>query len=176
VSITLPPGILRTFTDPYSLGRSVELINQAFSMFLVCILYRQKVPPDRSTPARQDRDLQHRWKLHEGASKGESSLMVQIRTEKIGFRAFLAQRRVPEVSPECDCREAVQTPKHVILACPNTASGRVEWLQRAGTVDYRVLTSTREALRMIAQRIMGLGLLQQFNLATKAPAKSNETL
>jgi hypothetical protein len=91
--------------------------------------------------------------------------MVQVRTEKIGFRAFLTQRKVPGFSPECDCGEAVQTPKHVVLSCPNTANGRVEWLQRAGTVDYRVLTSTRKGLRMIAQRIMGLGLLQQFNLA-----------
>jgi hypothetical protein len=91
--------------------------------------------------------------------------MVQIRTEKIGFRAFLAQRRVPGVSPECECGEAVQTPKHIVLACPNTSGGRTEWLERAGTVDYRVLTSTRKGLRMLAQRIMGLGLLQQFNLA-----------
>ena len=91
--------------------------------------------------------------------------MVQIRTEKIGFQAFLAQRRVPGVSPECECGEAVQTPKHVILACPNASEGRAEWLQRAGTSDYRVLTSTRKGLRMLAQRIMGLGLLQQFNLA-----------
>jgi hypothetical protein len=115
--------------------------------------------------AQQDGDLQHRWKLHKGASKGKSSLVVQIRTEKIGFRAFLAQRRVPGFSPECDYGEAVQTPKHVVLACPNTANGRVEWLQRTGTTDYRVLTSTRKGLRIMTQRIMGLGLLQQFNLA-----------
>lgn len=47
--------------------------------------YRQKVLPDRRTLAQQDRDLQHRWKFHGGASKGESSLMVQIRRENIGL-------------------------------------------------------------------------------------------
>jgi len=63
------------------------------------------------------------------------------------------------------CFVAVRTPEHVVLACPNTSEGRSEWLQRAGTVDYRVLTSTRKGLRMTAQRIMELGLLQQFNFA-----------
>ena len=77
----------------------------------------------------------------------------------------MAQRRVPGISLEYECGEAIQTPKHVALACLNTLSGRLEWLQRAGTGDYWILTSTRKGLRMLAQRIMGLGLLQQFNLA-----------
>jgi len=105
-----------------------------------------------------------RWRLHEGGSKEESSLMVQLRTEKLGLRGLLAQRRVPGISPECECGEVVQIPKHVILACPNISEGRVEWLPRAGTVDYRVLTSTKKGLRMLAQRMMGLGLLHQFNI------------
>ena len=92
-------------------------------------------------------------------------MMIQIRTEKIGLRGFLAQRKVPGIRPECDCGQAIQTPKHVILACPNTSDNRMEWLQKAGTVDYRVLTSTRKGLRMLAQRIMELRLLPQFAIA-----------
>ena len=42
-----------------------------------------------------------------------------------------------------------------------------KWLQRAGTVDSRVLTSTRRELRMLALRMMELGLLQQFTIARK---------
>ena len=91
--------------------------------------------------------------------------MVQMRTENIGLQAFLAQRKVPGIRPECDCREAIQMPKHVILACPNTSDSQMEWLQRARTVDYRVLTSTKKGLRMLAQRMLGLGLLQQLNIA-----------
>jgi len=127
--------------------------------------YRQKVPPNRRTPAQQDDDLQHRWKLHEGASKGESSLMIQIRTEQIGLRAYLAKRKVPGIGPECDCGEALQTLKHIVLACPNTSENRTEWLQRAGTTDYRVLTSTKRGLRMLARRIMEQGILHQFSIA-----------
>lgn len=41
----------------------------------------------------------------------------------------------------------------------------MEWLQEAGTRDYRVLTSTKKGLRMLVQRIMGLGLLHQFRMA-----------
>jgi hypothetical protein len=127
--------------------------------------YRQSIPPCRRSPAQADTDLGHRQKFHVGASKGESSLMVQIRTEKIGLRAFLALRQVPGYTPECECGEGIQTPKHVILTCSNTANNRPEWLWKIGTCDYKVLTSTTRGLRAVAQRLMELNLLPQFRLA-----------
>jgi hypothetical protein len=42
--------------------------------------------------------------LHDGLTKAESSLLTQARTGKIGLRAFLFQRRVPDViTPQCSC-------------------------------------------------------------------------
>ena len=56
--------------------------------------------------------------LHEGLSKRESALLVQLRTEKIGLNDFLFSRGVPSVtSPRCECGERRQTVAHVLLRC-----------------------------------------------------------
>ena len=45
-----------------------------------------------------------RLKLHEGLQKAESSLLIQMGTGKIGLRAFLFERRFPELmTPVCVC-------------------------------------------------------------------------
>ena len=57
-------------------------------------------------------------RLHEGLSKRESALLVQMRTEKIGLNDFLFSRRVPGItSPRCECGERRQTVVHVLLRC-----------------------------------------------------------
>jgi hypothetical protein len=57
-------------------------------------------------------------RLHEGLTKRESALLVQLRTEKIGFNDFLFARRVPDVtSPRCDCGARRQTVAHILLHC-----------------------------------------------------------
>lgn len=50
------------------------------------------------------RDELGRDKLHRGPRKVERSLAIQLRTGKIGFAAFLHDRRVPDItSPACQC-------------------------------------------------------------------------
>jgi hypothetical protein len=68
----------------------------------------------RHTPTPTKKVLQ----LHEGRPKRESALLIQLRTEKIGFNDFLFNRRVPDVtSPRCDCGARRQTVAHVLLYC-----------------------------------------------------------
>jgi ribonuclease HI len=68
----------------------------------------------RHTPRPTKKVLQ----LHEGLSKRESALLVQLRTEKIGLKDFLFNRRVPGVtSPRCECGERRQTVAHILLSC-----------------------------------------------------------
>jgi ribonuclease HI len=68
----------------------------------------------RHTPVPTKKTLQ----LHEGLSKRESALLVQLRTEKIGLKDFLFQRKVPDVpSPRCECGERRQTVVHILLRC-----------------------------------------------------------
>lgn len=68
----------------------------------------------RHTPMPTKKVLQ----LHEGLSKRESSVLVQLRTGKIGLNDFLFTRKVPEVtSPACPCGERRQTVAHILLRC-----------------------------------------------------------
>ena len=70
-------------------------------------LYRLEPSPRRGT-----------IKLHCGLSKELSSLVVQMRTGKIGLREFLFHRRVPGiVDGRCECRQGNQTVKHILLEC-----------------------------------------------------------
>jgi hypothetical protein len=57
-------------------------------------------------------------RLHEKRSKRHSSLLIQMRTEKIGLKDFLRQRGVPEIiDPRCVCGEGRQTVMHVLMRC-----------------------------------------------------------
>ncbi len=57
-------------------------------------------------------------KLHRGLSKELSSLVVQMRTGKIGLREFLFGRKVPGIEDgRCECRQGNQTVKHIFLEC-----------------------------------------------------------
>jgi hypothetical protein len=47
----------------------------------------------------------------EGLQKAESFLLIQLRTRKIGLRAFLFERRVPDVIPSL-CPRRWQTARH----------------------------------------------------------------
>ena len=68
----------------------------------------------RHTPIPTKKILQ----LHEGLSKRESALLVQIRTEKIVLRDFLFQRRMPDVPfPRYECGERRQTVIRILLRC-----------------------------------------------------------
>jgi hypothetical protein len=68
----------------------------------------------RHTPAPSKKVLQ----LHEGLTKRQSAILVQLRTEEIGLRDFLFRRKVPDIlDPMCDCREGRQTVRHVLLIC-----------------------------------------------------------
>jgi hypothetical protein len=59
-----------------------------------------------------------RLKLHDGLQKAESSLLIQMRTGKIGLRAFLFERQVPDVmTPVCACGDGRETARHVAAYC-----------------------------------------------------------
>lgn len=45
--------------------------------------------------------------------------MIQMRTQKIGLRKFLYNRRVPGYEdPACDCGRGLQGVLHVLMECP----------------------------------------------------------
>jgi hypothetical protein len=109
---------------------------------------------------------------HHGLKKHESSVLTQLRTEKIGFRAFLYERRAPDaLSPRCDC-EAIETVTHLVVYCDLLATQR-RALDASSPRPLRSNRDLKEALddpkgaRAIVRWVLQLGRLQQFALAER---------
>jgi len=102
--------------------------------------------------------------VHLGASKATSSLITQIRTEKIGLNAFLADRHVPDKAAMCTCERSRQTAKHILLFCPEYADERDSLYTAAGTKDYSKMLATPRGAKAAAQWLQRTRLLPQFNL------------
>jgi hypothetical protein len=88
----------------------------------------------------------YRPQVHLGTSKATSSLITQIRTEKIGLNAFLTDRHVPDKVAMRTCERSRQTAKHILFFCPEYANERDSLDAAAGTKDYpKILATPRGA-------------------------------
>lgn len=96
----------------------------------------------RHTPIPTKKVLQ----LHADLSKAESALLVQMRTEKIGLKDFLFNRRVPGFSnARCHCGARRQTVAHVLLSCRHYKDLRRQELGHLpGRSNLRAILSTRK--------------------------------
>lgn len=57
-------------------------------------------------------------RVHKKVKAAKSSLITQIRTEKIGLKSFLYNRRVPGVEEEsCECGANKQMARHILHEC-----------------------------------------------------------
>jgi hypothetical protein len=104
-------------------------------------------------------------------TRGEASLALAIRTEKVGLNAYLTTRRVPGYAPGYNltgCEHTSQTAKHVIMYCPSLETKRWEeggLMDKCGTNDYHQITSSRWRMREAAIWLMRTDLLPQYSLA-----------
>jgi hypothetical protein len=71
-----------------------------------------------------------------------SSLITQIRTEKIGLNAFLADCHVPDKLPIYTCGWPRQTAKHILLFYPEAADHRERLYITADSRDYLKIVAT----------------------------------
>ena len=98
------------------------------------------VSRSKRTPAHNEVFGHQRDKLHQGLRKAESSLAIQLRTEKIGFAAFLHARKVPHIiSLACQCGWRRQNPKHVIVFCLDCARNHQDCTKRRERIDIMKL-------------------------------------
>jgi hypothetical protein len=106
----------------------------------------------------------YRPQVHLGASKATSSLITQIRTEKIGVNAFIADRHVPDKVVMYTCERPRQTAKCILLFCPEYADERDSLYAAVGTKDYSKMLATPHGAKASTQWLQRTGLLSQFNL------------
>jgi exonuclease III len=125
--------------------------------------YIATVPTGRKSLAHKDRNCKIA-QLYGTLPKAACALVTQIRTEKIGLNAFLADRKVPGFLPYCTCGYHRQTAKHVIMHCPDRDNGREIMFQAAGTHDYGKMLATARGVKAAAKFLQGTGLLSQFQL------------
>jgi len=103
--------------------------------------------------------------LFDGLTRPECTIATLLRTEVIGLNAFLVRVGVPNVQPACPCRAARQTPKRVVVSCPNHSQGRPERQLEAGTTDYVELLTTQQGLKAVTKWFLRQDILQQFKWA-----------
>jgi hypothetical protein len=113
-------------------------------------------------------------KKHLLLRKHESSLLTQIRTGRVGLRAFLFERRVPEVAtPRCPCGEAPETAAHLVLDCQQLDQQR-QALQQAlypralrTFRDFAAATEKGKSARVLIRWLLSTGRFPQFRLAER---------
>ena len=81
-------------------------------------------------------------KLHSNLRKAESTVLIHMRTGRTGLAHFLYKAKVPGWdSAICECGQAPETPRHVLLYCPRERERRIELGNRT---DFVRLLDTLE--------------------------------
>jgi hypothetical protein len=126
--------------------------------------YLATIPPGTVKAPAQLLTTSYKPKIHFHVNKATSSLITQIRTEKIGLNAFLADRHVPDKRATCTCGRCRQTAKHILYFCPEFADRRESLFEAAGTRDYSKIVATARGAKAAAIWLQHTGLLPQFSL------------
>jgi ribonuclease HI len=125
---------------------------------------RTSAPTKRLVQAPNKKTL----RLYEGLSKPQCAILTQMRTMRIGLRHFLFKIKAAETD-RCSCDEGSQTPRHILMQCPQYIIPRTklwEQLDRVGIgiteIDYDKIMSNPQATRYVVNFMHRTGLLQQF--------------
>ncbi|KAJ6032769.1 hypothetical protein N7540_003501 [Penicillium herquei] len=120
-------------------------------------------------------------KIFEGLPKHYTSILVQMRSMRIGLKHFLYKIKEAD-SDECGCGEGSQTPRHVLLQCPKYIDLRETLINklmaktdlRPSQLDYEAIMSHPQAARYVAEFMIQTGLLGQFRKCEVEPEPDTE--
>ena len=106
-------------------------------------------------------------KLHQDLYKAESSILIQVRTGKIGLADFLHLQKVPGFeNNRCSCSNAPETVRHVIVHCNKENERRIALRNDGRPIDYNWLTNTNMGAKRLTKWLIQGGRLKQFSLAS----------
>ena len=101
--------------------------------------------------------------LYKNVPKAVSSVIIQMRTGKIGLRACLYKWKVPEIdNAHCTCDRGDQTLKHVLLQCHRFRKERRQTLRSLQTNDISMILNDPDMVKKAAKFMIQTGLLGQF--------------
>ena len=113
-------------------------------------------------------------KLYKELQKAEASLLLQIRTGRIGLASFLFRAGVPDFpTPLCVCGQAEETAKHITSSCSLYSRQRQQVF--FNPQDFTTIISNPELLQKFLYWFMSLKRLNQFNLAFKLHYSQSNT-
>ena len=113
-------------------------------------------------------------KLYKELQKAEASLLLQIRTGRIGLASFLFRAGVPDFpTPLCVCGQAEETAKHITSSCSLYSRQRQQ--VSFNPQDFTTIISNSELLQKFLYWFISLKRLNQFNLAFKLHYSQSNT-
>ena len=106
-------------------------------------------------------------KRHKGLTKAESSLLTQAQTGHIGLNAYLAQRRVPGVSPAYRCGAEAETFDHIVLDCPQIDRIKLPAKVPQTAVELATALKGTQTARPLLRWFIQSGRLPEYRLAAE---------
>ena len=109
----------------------------------------------------------HSLRVYAGLRKAHSSVLMQLRTGRIGLNHFLYKIGL-RGSDRCGCDEGSQTPKHILLECRLLSDLQDEMWRRINQIglkrreDFNTLANEPNAAQFVADFMIKAGQLGQF--------------